>query len=221
MQLIKPMMKGEGVIMNLIKYFFEKNKLIKALTEAFPKELENEVKAVLNLLFKEKATKLDRVKYLRNTSFTLLNGEQIFIPYRVYFEDCIKSSSFVSLTQQLIYHCIFTRSSDGYIREYHIKAILEKEYPAWCIPFLFKVCDEYVVQILSTVYSGLSGRDNTNIKNFCQLNLKQFLYSHARMISYWNEFYRNDCYRYKHYIGRKLFSECFGYSRRFEKRLDK
>jgi len=39
------------------------------------------------------------------------------------------------------------------------------------------------------------------------------------MISYWNEYYRYDCYRFKDYIGKKLYSECFGYNKTGQKAI--
>ena len=113
----------------------------------------------------------------------------------------------------MILHCIFTRSCDGFVRERHIKALLSEDFTEWAIPYIFKVCDEYVVEILQTVYDNLKDRNTDNFKNFCANNHASFCRSYNRMISYWNEFYRNNCYRYEDYVGRKLFIKCFGAKR--------
>jgi len=90
---------------------------------------------------------------------------------------------------------------------------LSVDFPDWSIPYIVKVCDEYVIEILQLVYEELKGKDTEAIKYFCKNNRQAFCKSYNRMISYWNEFYRNDCYRYENYIGSKLFIECFGAKR--------
>jgi len=92
------------------------------------------------------------------------------------------------------------------------------DYSDWAIPYIVKVCDEYVAEILEMAYRILKEQDTERIKIFCLENVQSFCKSYARMTSYWNEFYR---YRYRNfhqYIGRKLFRECFGYSRVLERR---
>jgi hypothetical protein len=99
------------------------------------------------------------------------------------------------------------------VREKHIAALLAEKaenLPDWAIPYIIKVCDEYVVEILQVVYDNLKDRNTDKFKNFCAENEVAFCKSYNRMISYWNEFYRKDCCRYKDYVGRKLFIECFG-----------
>ena len=83
----------------------------------------------------------------------------------------------------------------------------------WAIPYLVKVCDEYVVEILQTVYEGLMGREDGRILQFCAENPVQLQRSYARMTSYWNEFYRGAYPNFRDYVGRKLFLHFFGMSR--------
>ena len=146
-------------------------------------------------------------------------GNVVKFPYRIYYVD-IQDSVFnqFSDTEKAILHCIYSRCCDGYVREKHIKALLSTAYPDWTIPYIVKVCDEYVIEILETVYTVLQNQDNERIKHFCMENKKSFCLSYNRMISYWNEFYRKECYHYKNYIGRKLFIECFGYTRSMERK---
>ena len=107
------------------------------------------------------------------------------------------------------------------MREKHLKFLLDNDRYEWIYPYILKLSDEYIMEIVELIYKKLSLRDTTLLKKFCVLNLQQFLKSHDRMISYWNEFYRDRCYRYKEYVGRKLYKQCFGYSRSFEKLRDK
>lgn len=146
-----------------------------------------------------------------------VNGKYLTFPDRIYFND-IKETKLQKLTEQQrnIIHCIYSRHCDGFIREKHLKELLSSNYEDWTIPYIVKICDEYVVEILEMTYKLLIGKDLTKIQQFCRENKVQFLKSYHRMISYWNEYYRWDCYRYRDYIGRKLFIECFGYTRSME-----
>lgn len=126
--------------------------------------------------------------------------------------------AFFSHEQKLIYHCIFSRSCDGFVRQRHIEAILSDNYPFWAFPFILKVSDEYVMEIVEIIYEKLRFCNTTEMKEFCLVNLQQFIRSHDRMISYWNEFYRERCFRYKNYVGKKLYENCFGYTRSMEKK---
>lgn len=160
--------------------------------------------------------------FAKATAWQLFDGERVNIPYRVYYTDTAATPpAHFSLQQQTIYHCILSRSCDGYVREQHIKALLEADLPHWALPYVIKVCDEYVVEILETVYAHLSTIDTSAYQALCRLNLSQFLYSHARMVSYWNEYYRWDCYRYRNYVGKALFERCFGYTRSMEQFREK
>lgn len=185
---------------------------------AFPESLHDDVDFVINVIEKELSVS-ERIDYNPRTPsrvFTLLSDEKVSIPYRIWLDENADDIA-LTPTQQKILHCIYSRSTDGYVREKHIRAILESDIPFWAFPFVLKLCDEYVCEILSSIYDCLRGRDNSDIQAFCQMNLSYFLYSHARMISYWDYFYRDRCYKYKDYIGKKLYHECFGYSRKLEK----
>lgn len=186
--------------------------------EAFPNELSYDVAAVLPLISKKTYNNVICGTSENVCGFTLLNGEMITFPYRIYyFDEYNVLPSSLTFNQKMIYHCIFSRSCDGFVREKHIKLILKENFPDWVIPYILKVSDEYVVEILESVYDELKNRQTEIIKIFCRVNLQSFLYSHDRMISYWNEFYRERCYHYKDYVGKKLFSEIFGYTKYMEK----
>lgn len=150
-------------------------------------------------------------------SWLLPGGGTIRFPYRVYLPDSLDGAG-LSPVQSVMLHCLFSRSWDGYVRQRHIQALLDGEPPEWALPYIVEVCGEYVVQILELVYSRLRGRDTSSYAELCRLNLPHFLYVHARMVSYWNEFYRwGTCRRYRDYVGRALFQQCFGYTRSMER----
>lgn len=143
---------------------------------------------------------------------------QINIPYRMYFKEIDpKNLDAFSDVQKEILYCIYTRHNNGYIREKYVKALFDLDFHKWSIPFIVKLADEYVVEILEVIYDACKDRDNDDIKQFCKENASAIQKGYTRMISYWNEYYRDREFHFHNYIGRKLFRECFGYDRSFEK----
>ena len=143
----------------------------------------------------------------------------IRFPYRIYYTDIPdKVIEKVSLRQQMIIHCIYSRNCDGFVRQKHMYSLLHMDYEDWAIPYIVKICDEYVIEIVEMTYDILKEQDTERIKRFCSENIVPFCKSYNRMISYWNEFYRYKYTDFQKYIGRKLFRECFGYSRSMERR---
>jgi hypothetical protein len=184
---------------------------------AFPVTLYADVQAVLEVIPCETFGNFgDRV-----SSWTMdynLGSEKITVPYRLY---CLEISDGeiqkLNCRQEMILHCIYSRSCNGFIREKHIRKLLLMEYEGWAFPFILKVCDEYVIEFLEMIYALLKVRDNTLLKQFCYANRQSFCKSYQRMISYWNCFYRDKCNCFYNYIGKILFEECFGYSRSLER----
>lgn len=147
------------------------------------------------------------------------DNKVIRFPYRTYYidiSDAVKEN--LSQRQKMILHCIYSRSCDGFVRQKHIYSLLQMDYEDWAIPYIVKICDEYVVEILEMTYDILEEQDTERIKGFCLENIVPFCKSYNRMISYWNEFYRYKYNNFQKYVGRKLFRDCFGYSKSMERR---
>ncbi len=195
----------------------KKRQLTECLIRSFPHCLRNDVEIVCNYLQLQKDNMSEKYYSNDSTEWLLSSGEIVTLPYRIYLEErCGKT---LTQTQKMIYHCIMSRNSDGYVREKHIKTLLESDIPECAIPYIIKICDEYVIEILQTVYDALSKTDCAKYRQICALNLDYIKRAHTRMISYWNEFYRWDCYRYENYIGKKLYRDCFGYSKTGQKSI--
>lgn len=182
----------------------------------FPQYLKEDVSKVFSLISKDT---YNNVTFGESTDIIeyLLENHIIKMPYRVYYID--NSNTFITelnSRQKMILHCIYSRSCDGFVRQRHLKSLLSMEYEDWAIPYIVKLCDEYIVEILELTYEILQKQDTERIKKFCHQNRVSFCTSYNRMISYWNEFYRIEHKNFKQYVGRKLFRECFGYSRMME-----
>lgn len=153
-----------------------------------------------------------------NEEYELFDDSIISFPERIYFID--DENIYANLADQeekLIYNCMFTRSCNGYVRERHLKEILVQDYPVWCMPYILKLSSEYIVEILKDIYKSMESTDNSLFQTFCEMNPYMFRRSYSRMTSYWNEYYRNDCFYFNNYVGYKLYKKCFGYSERYDK----
>lgn len=183
--------------------------------EAFPKELNNDLQEVLKIIPNETYNNAS-IGCSENSNNYLLNNVIIKIPYRMYFID-VEFPRINNLTdmQKEILYCIYTRSCNGYIREKYIIELLKLDFDYWVIPFIIKLSDEYVVEILEVIYDKLKVRNNDDIKQFCLENKDIINKGYSRMISYWNEFYRSKEPDFHKYVGRELFRKCFGYNRTF------
>ena len=202
--------------------FFKKakrNKLFKHLKCAFPQELEADVRAVCNVMHTKSAAYDGALFDYLDIDWQLLSGETVLMPYRIYVSDVLDGNVVLTEVQRLIYHCIFTRSYDGYVRRRHVEALLDSYTPDFAMPYVLKLCDEYVKEIQEAVYDRLKDRNCSKYKELCQLNFEYFKLGHSRMISYWNDRHRYDCYRYKDHIGKRLYKECFGYSKTGQKAI--
>lgn len=166
----------------------------------FSENYNNILKSLnLNLMEGEKTIKYE------------LYGKKLSFPYRIYMDSiCDNNLKKFDLHQKIVMYCIFSRHHDGFIRQKQIEKLLSLSIDFSTIPFIFKICDEYVLEILDVVYSKLKSRDNRDFKAFCCQNQRLVSRSYARMVSYWNEYYRNCFPDINMYIGKKLFVECFG-----------
>lgn len=183
----------------------------------FPKEYSDEVRNVERMLSHVAYVgtggycSKDKVEYW-------IQEQTVWLPYRVYLlEPSENEIALLTDVEQLILFCIYTRNHNGYLRENYLKRILCKNFPEWCFPYVVKLCSEYVVEILEVIYENLKDRKNDDIQKFCLVNKAAIRKDYARMVSYWNEYYRFQWYRFNEYIGRKLWRECLGYNKSFEK----
>lgn len=185
--------------------------------DSFPKELNKDLQEVLKIIPKETYNNVS-IDCSENVIEYSSNHSIIKIPYRMYFIDIDdKKVNDLTDTQKIILYCIYTRSCNGFIREKYLNKLLTLNFGYWVIPYIIKLCDEYVIEILEVIYAKLRVRNNNDIKKFCLDNKSIVNKSYQRMISYWNEYYRDREYNFHKYIGRKLFIECLGYDKTFEK----
>lgn len=179
----------------------------------FPLYLNKKVRKVINLI-EEKSHCCSEEKCTAEREKYTLCGSTISFPERIYFIEGQSVCGELNDTEEaLIYHCIFTRSYDGYVRERHIKEILACDYPIWCVPYILKLSSEYVLNIVEDIYNGLKPKDTSAFQSFCLENSDTVKLFYSRMTSYWNEYYRAEIPCFGDYAGYKLYHECLGCDR--------
>ena len=90
----------------------------------------------------------------------------------------------------------------------------------WVKPYIILAAGEYVIEITDMLYKEIDREKNPEYREICKLNFENIRILHAKMITYWAEFYRFECYYYKNYVGKKLFSEIFGMRRSGQKVIE-
>lgn len=185
-----------------------KNRLLKS----FPTELKSDVEAVIKMLPLEKndvklcdgqVHKVDNL--IHPTDLTInLNGEQLTIPYRLYFDEPdIDSEIILSDKQKTILNCIFLRHHNGYLREKRLEKLVHKD-ENWVIPFTIQLLGEYVYEILEVLDNQINEKTIIAYHQFTEENPKYWQQTESRMISYWNEYYRWKFPKLKEYLGTVL-----------------
>jgi hypothetical protein len=184
------------------------------IQDGFPNSIRDDVLKVIEMIIASKTYSDVNISVSKEDFRYIQDGIEFRFPDRMYHIDLSQSSyNHLSVQQQMILHCIYSRSCDGFVRHKHIKSLLLMDYPDWAIPYIFKLCDEYVVEILETTYSLLRIEDTERIRKFCLENDQIVCRSYDRMVSYWNEYYKHQYQSFRRYIGGKLFRDFFGYPR--------
>lgn len=134
-----------------------------------------------------------------------LNDEQLSIPYRIYHDEPHHTIiQQLEQQQKAIFACFYTRHCDGFVREQMLRYIIKLD-DAFVVPYVIQLTGEYVYEILEVIYDHLEDLNIDSYLNFIFENPVYFAKTKARMISYWDCYYRNRATDLKHYKGYKIF----------------
>lgn len=129
----------------------------------------------------------------------LVNGEQLSIPYRVYFQDPGPDRlSALTNIQQLILSAILSRSSNGFVREKCVRELLQSN-EEWIPPFVLQLVGEYVLPIIRVVGDKSAVLKGSEYRRFVIENPAFLRLLKQRISSYWNCYYRGMFPRLKDY----------------------
>jgi len=190
-----------------LKYKYEER-----LTKAFPKELHSDLKIVLKIIpFENNEVKLcdgkiHKVNNLihENELNLILEKETLTLPYRLYFDEP-NSELEKGLTQKQkdVLNCIYLRHHNGYLREKRLN-LLSNKSEKWTVPFVMPLIGEYVYELLPIIEKKVNKNTLNHYAEFTNENPKYWQQTESRMISYWNEYYRNKFPELKEYLGLKI-----------------
>lgn len=120
----------------------------------------------------------------------VLNGEKLSIPCRVYLlEPEADRLSTLTDRQKLILNAILSRSNNGFIREKHLRKLLESD-ESWIPPFVLQLLGEYVLQIIRVVEDHSAVLRRSEYGCFVTDNPAFFWLLKQRIVSYCNCYYR-------------------------------
>ncbi|MFD0039953.1 hypothetical protein ACFVIZ_20245 [Streptomyces anulatus] len=161
-----------------------------ALVAAFPPRLAGDVKSVLAVM--------PEARIAPTMPFEVeVQGETVAIPSRIYYEEPSPDSERPPLagTQQVILHCLYSRHSDGRVRQRHLEQIVASGEP-WVVPFVVQLAGEYVLEIIEAIGRGLPGltvpgsAQRRLYGEFIARNPAFFARTERRVVSYWSCYYR-------------------------------
>jgi hypothetical protein len=160
-----------------------------ALVAAFPTRLAGDVQSVL--------AAMPEARLAPMMPFEVeVQGETVAIPSRIHNEEPgADLERPLSGTQQVILHCLYSRHSDGRVRQRHLEQIVASGEP-WVVPFVVQLAGEYVLEILEEISRGLPGlavpgsAQRLLYGEFIARNPAFFEHTERRVVSYWSCYYR-------------------------------
>lgn len=118
-----------------------------------------------------------------------IGSEEVAILGRIYHPEPSQGLSDLTRMQKTILASLYTRHHDGFVRERHVRDILEADHP-WVPAFVFPLLGEYVVQIGQTIASHVRTLPQQTYRAFAQANPGYMNALRSRVVSYWSEYYR-------------------------------
>ena len=124
-------------------------------------------------------------------------GEELTIPERIYVDALPDQYENWATTQRLVTDCLYTRHHDGRVRERHARRVVQEVSP-WVVPFVVQLVGEYVLEIVVTLDERLSNIGTAGSLQqraygaFASANPRFLRLTRARVISYWDCYYRRD-----------------------------
>lgn len=132
-------------------------------------------------------------------------AENLELPVRIYQQVDERVLKSLPVEAGTLYSCLLTRHHDGYLRQRHLSNLFNHNQP-WIVPFVIRLASEYVIEILYDIEKNVDHLDDAMYAQFLRENPAFYTKAKARMISYWDCYYRG-IFKYKNdYVGFRLFS---------------
>ena len=181
-----------------------KSDYLKIIINAFPQELTSDVSEIFKIIPLETKFKFDLIS---SDSYEVnINGEELKIPVRIYFnEPKEQNEKHLTERQKDILNCLYTRHHNGYVREERLKKLSDKP-KNWKTPFIVQLLGEYIYELFPIIDKKVNGETLEFYQEFRNKNLKYWQQTESRIASYWNEYYRFQFPKLKDYLGIKIIN---------------
>jgi hypothetical protein len=118
-----------------------------------------------------------------------VDDELMSIPYRIYHDPTKTSKDLLNSRQKQLVDCLFTRHSDGFVRQKYLAKIIGLN-KTWVAPFVIQLLGEYVIEIIRVIEENLGKLDISVYKSFLDANPEFLILTEQRVASYWDCYYR-------------------------------
>ncbi|TPG76761.1 hypothetical protein [Pseudomonas arsenicoxydans] len=176
--------------------------------QAFPSCLEQEAKALDHVMGQLRQARVAMHRFIE----VRVGDEELVIPYRIYHQDHESALTHLTETQSILYSCLLTRHHDGHVRQRHLERIVSV-HELWIVPFVLQLTGEYVIETLEAVEAHLPTLDPALYGRFIRDNQAYFQTTQARMISYWDCYYRRLYKNPSDYVGFRILSKFCEFSK--------
>ena len=117
------------------------------------------------------------------------------------------SLSGLTPTQLGILHCWYTRNGNGFVRQRHLRAVIDNVEP-WVMPFVVQLIGEYVLPTLRIIHSELCAEVDGSPRHraygqFVAANSAFIDLTGSPVASYWGEYFR-DRQGFRNHVGAQL-----------------
>ncbi len=117
-----------------------------------------------------------------------VEGEKVAVLGRLYAPEPTTGVSSLTPIQRLILSALYSRHHDGFVRERHVRQLLDVDH-VWIPPFVVLLLGEYVVQIGQVIAERVSGLPRQTYIDFARVNPDFMRLTRSRVVSYWWEYY--------------------------------
>lgn len=194
----------------------QKDKTVVRLRAAFPQSIAHQVDNALlhiplsNLIIMDETSDIGPVNF---------RGENLEIPYRIYWDNPPDPESLImGELEQLIYSCLCTRNNNGRVRELHLRRILRSR-EEWVPAFILQPLGEYVLELTQIIADSVDLLYRPAFARFLEDNPQFLKLTQARIISYWDCYYRHRFPHFRDYPGYQIMNSLEMWNNRETRRL--
>ena len=190
------------------RVFKMKSEYERMIKNAFPKQLQSDVDAVIQILPLADENPICGSYPLIVSSWQIrLEDELLTVPYRIYFKEPeLELESALNERQTDILNCIYSRHHNGYVRSKRLKRISDHA-ESWVIPFVIQLLGEYVWELFPIINTKINESTLHFYKDFRLENPTYWRLLESRVVSYWNEYYRDSFPKWENYFGNQVLSK--------------